>query len=87
VALLLLGLVQLGLAYLFYARALKQVTALEAVLIPIIEPILNPLWVLLFIGEQPSRLALVGGAIVVGAVTWRALYSLRRATPLPSATS
>ena len=87
VALLLLGLVQLGLAYLFYARALKQVTALEAVLIPIIEPILNPLWVLLFIGERPSRLALVGGAIVVGAVTWRALYSLRRVTPPASATS
>ena len=87
VALLLLGLVQLGLAYLFYARALKRVTALEAVLIPIIEPILNPLWVLLFIGERPSRLALVGGAIVVGAVTWRALYSLRRVTPPASATS
>lgn len=77
VSLLLLGVVQLGLAYLFYARALKHVTALEAVLIPIIEPILNPLWVLFFIGEKPSPLALGGGTIVVGAVTWRAVASLR----------
>jgi drug/metabolite transporter (DMT)-like permease len=77
VALLLLGVVQLGVPYLLYARALKHVTALEAVLIPVIEPILNPIWVMLVIGEQPSPLALFGGAIVVGAVTWRAVDSLR----------
>ena len=76
-ALLLLGVVQLGIAYLLYARALKHVTALEAVLIPVIEPILNPIWVMLVIGEKPSPLALLGGVIVVGAVTWRAVYSLR----------
>jgi drug/metabolite transporter (DMT)-like permease len=77
IALLLLGVVQLGLAYLFYTRAIRHVTALEAVLIPVIEPVLNPLWVLLYIGEKPTGLALAGGAIVVGAVTWRAAASLR----------
>ncbi|MBI2516259.1 MAG: EamA family transporter [Opitutae bacterium] len=77
VALGLLGLVQLGVSYLLYARAIKHVTALEAVLIPIIEPILNPLWVMLVLGEKPSQLALFGGAIVIGAVTWRALASIR----------
>src|SRR5262249_24016158 len=46
-ALLVLGVVQLGLSYLLYARAIMHVTALEAVLIPVLEPILNPLWVLL----------------------------------------
>jgi len=76
-ALLLLGVVQLGVAYLLYARALKHVTALEAVLIPVIEPILNPVWVMLVIGEQPSPVALLGGAIVLGAVTWRAVDSIR----------
>jgi hypothetical protein len=55
------------------------VTALEAVLIPVIEPILNPVWVLLVYGEKTTRFALVGGAIVLGAVTWRALASIRAA--------
>ncbi len=76
-ALGLLGVVQLGLAYLFYAKAIKHVTALEAVLIPVIEPILNPVWVMLDMGERPSRLALIGGAIVLGAVTLRALAGIR----------
>jgi len=86
VALLLLGVVQLGVAYLLYARAIRHVTALEAVLIPVIEPILNPLWVMLVLGEKPSGLALLGGAIVLGAVTWRAAASIRRPPPaaLPS---
>ena len=77
VALLLLGVVQLGIPYLLYARAIRHVTAIEAVLLPVIEPILNPLWVMLFIGEKPSALALFGGVIVVGAVTWRAVVSIR----------
>jgi len=79
-ALLLLGVVQLGVAYLLYVRAIRHVTALEAVLLPVIEPILNPVWVLLVHGEKPSPLALAGGAIVVGAVTWRAVASVRAHT-------
>ena len=82
-ALGLLGLVQLGLAYLLYARAIRHVTALEAVLIPVLEPILNPVWVMIDQGERPSRFALLGGAIVLGAVTLRALISLR-ARPRPA---
>ena len=76
-ALLLLGIVQLGFSYWLYARAIKHVTALETVLIPVIEPILNPVWVLLATGEQPSRFALVGGAIVLIAVTLRAIATIR----------
>lgn len=83
IALLLLGVVQLGLPYLLYSHAIRHVTALEAVLIPVIEPILNPIWVLLVIGEKPSPLALLGGAIVLGAVTLRAVSSIRRATNEP----
>lgn len=78
IALGLLGIVQLGIAYLFYARALKHVTALEAVLIPIIEPILNPIWVMLVVGEKPSPLAIAGGALVVGAVGLRATLAVRQ---------
>jgi drug/metabolite transporter (DMT)-like permease len=79
-ALAALGVVQLGVSYALYARAIKHVTALEAVLIPVVEPILNPVWVMLFIGEKPGPLALCGGALVLAAVTWRAILSIRRPT-------
>ena len=81
IALFVLGVVQLGMSYWLYARAIRHVTALEAVLIPVIEPILNPLWVLLFMREKPSSWALVGGIVVLSAVTLRAIMSVRaRAT-------
>jgi drug/metabolite transporter (DMT)-like permease len=76
-ALLVMGVVQLGLPYLIYARAIRHVTALEGVLIPVLEPILNPVWVMLVIGERPSPLALAGGSIVVCAVAGRAALSIR----------
>jgi drug/metabolite transporter (DMT)-like permease len=72
-ALLVLGLFQLGLSYLFYAIAIKFVTAIEAILLPVLEPILNPIWVLLFLGERPGVWALFGGALVLAAVTLRGL--------------
>ncbi|MEO6569350.1 MAG: DMT family transporter [Opitutaceae bacterium] len=76
-ALAVLGVVQLGVSYWLYARAIKHVTALEAVLIPVIEPVLNPVWVLLFMHERPTRWAVAGGAVVLGAATVRAIMSVR----------
>lgn len=76
-ALIALGVVQQAGAYFCYGWAIRRVTALTGLLIPIIEPILSPVWVLLVFGEQPGRWALVGGVVVVGAVTMRALRSLR----------
>jgi drug/metabolite transporter (DMT)-like permease len=73
--LLILGIFQIGLAYVLYTSALSQVTALELILVPIIEPLLNPLWVLLLLGEIPTANALAGGCIVLVVVTtwciWR----------------
>ena len=63
--LIILGTVQVGLAYILYTIAIKGVTALEASLIPVIEPILNPLWVFLALGEVPGNWALVGGAVIL----------------------
>ncbi len=75
--LVLLGTVQLGLPYVFYAIAIKQVTALEATLIPLLEPVLNPLWVMLALGERPGPWAIVGGLLVLGAVLGRGLLMMR----------
>jgi drug/metabolite transporter (DMT)-like permease len=81
-ALALLGTVQLGLSYVFYTIAIKRVTALEATLIPLLEPVLNPLWVMLAIGERPGPWATLGAAFVVGAVLVRGILMLRpRRTP------
>lgn len=73
--LLVLGVVQLGLPYVFYAWAIKRVTALEGIMVPVIEPILNPVWVWFFLGETPGKWALPGGLIVVCAAV--ACASLR----------
>lgn len=76
--LLFLGVVQLGLSYILYSEAIKHVTALEAILIPGIEPILNPIWVFLMLGEAPGKWALVGGFVVLVSVTIRSLIAVRR---------
>ena len=60
-----LGTFQLGISYVLYAKAIQKVRAFQAVLITMLEPILNPLWVFLLHGEVPGRWALAGGAIVM----------------------
>lgn len=75
--LLLLGTVQLGLPYVLYATAIKEVTALEATLIPLLEPVLNPLWVMLALGERPGSWAVVGAALVLIAVLGRGILMMR----------
>lgn len=74
--LILLGVVQLGTPYILYSIAIKNVTALEAILIPVIEPILNPVWVFLLMGETPSPFACLGGIIVITAVTFRCIMPI-----------
>jgi len=78
VRLALLGVFQLGLPYILYSAAIKHVTALEAILIPVVEPILSPLWVFLVMGEAPGRWALVGGLIVLVSVTVRCMFPILR---------
>jgi len=73
----LLGLFQLGLAYCLYVKAVKHVTALELALIPIIEPLLNPLLVAIFAFQLPGVHAIIGGIVVIGAVTWNLVYIKR----------
>ncbi|MBA1336230.1 MAG: hypothetical protein HPY66_2475 [Firmicutes bacterium] len=69
--LIVMGTIQLGLPYILYSIAIKSVTALEAVLIPVIEPIANPIWVFFMLGEIPGKWSVVGGIVVIAAVTLR----------------
>jgi len=69
-----LGVFQIGLAYLCMSRALRQVPALEASLLLLAEPALNPVWAWLAHGERPGGWALAGGALILGAClanAWR----------------
>ena len=77
--LLYLGVVQLGVAYLLFIRGVRKVPAAEASLISMLEPVLNPVWVLLGTGERPGPWALLGGGIVIAAVAARTLAPAERA--------
>ena len=79
IGLLLLGTVQLGIPYILYISAIKHVTALEAVLLPIIEPLLNPVWVFLALGELPGPWAFVGGLIVLSTIVGRGVIRTLKA--------
>ncbi len=72
-----LGVFQIGFSYVLYSHAIKKVKAIDAMLIFTIEPVLNPVWVYLFIGETPGRWALVGGVLVITAVVSRGVYIAR----------
>ncbi len=62
-----LGVVQIGLAYVFLTRGVRYVPALEAALLLLVEPVLNPVWAWLVHGERPGAWALAGGVIILAA--------------------
>ncbi|MEW5785969.1 MAG: DMT family transporter [Bacillota bacterium] len=78
-ALVFLGVFQLGLPFLLFSTGIKHLAALDAVLIQVIEPLLNPIWVLLVIGEAPGPWAVVGGAVVLLSVTVRSVHANKKA--------
>jgi drug/metabolite transporter (DMT)-like permease len=80
----LMGLFLLSLPFLLYVYALRRITAVEAVLVKGLEPILGPLWVYLLIGESPGRWALAGGAIVFLAITARGTAGALRSRKKPA---
>jgi drug/metabolite transporter, DME family len=64
-----LGVFQIALAYVLVTSAINHIPALEASVILLIEPVLNPVWAWVVQGEVPGVWALVGGAIILGATT------------------
>jgi drug/metabolite transporter (DMT)-like permease len=78
VALAWLGVFQLGLAYVCLSKGVRHVTALEASLLLLAEPVLNPVWAWLAHGERPGGWALSGGALIVAATLVRAMKGPNR---------
>jgi drug/metabolite transporter (DMT)-like permease len=72
-----LGIFQIGLAFIFFTQGIKHIPALEANLIGTLEPILNPVWVFLFLGERMGNSALLGGLVVLAGVIVSAVGSAR----------
>jgi drug/metabolite transporter (DMT)-like permease len=74
-AVLAMGIFQLGIPYILYGLAVRKCSPLACSLISAIEPLLNPVWVFLFNGEAPSLFALAGGVIVISAVVAWSVWS------------
>ena len=68
-SILVLGIFQLGISYILYVKASTSCPALACCLLSAVEPLLNPVWVMIFDGETPGIYAMIGGVIVITAVT------------------
>lgn len=73
-----LGIFQIGIAYVIFSYGINKVEAIEASLLAMIEPVLNPVWVLIGYGETPSSFAIAGGVIIVAAIALRTVMVERR---------
>jgi drug/metabolite transporter (DMT)-like permease len=74
-----LGVVQIAAAVSLMTRGLRWVAAAPAALVGMLEPVANPVWVLLALGEVPPAASVLGGLMVVAAIAWRTA-----ATPVPA---
>jgi len=72
-----LGVFQIAVAYVLVTSALRHIAALEASLILLIEPVLNPVWAWLFQGERPGAWAVLGGAIILASTALKGLLDAR----------
>lgn len=72
-----LGVFQLGIPYVLYSLASKNVTALDLILIPMIEPVLNPIWVFIGAGEKPGLSTVAGGVVIIATVVFKSVCALK----------
>lgn len=76
-SILVLGVFQLGISYILYVKATQYCPPLACCLLGALEPLLNPVWVLIFDGERPGVFALIGGVIVIVSITLWTLLGQR----------
>jgi drug/metabolite transporter (DMT)-like permease len=77
-AIAVLGVVQIGISSILFSVAIKRVSAVQANLIAVIEPVFNPVWVFFVLGEVPGVHTLIGGGIIILAVTAASIITARR---------
>jgi drug/metabolite transporter, DME family len=65
------GVIQMALPYALFARGLREIGAVEAGLIALIEPLVNPVWVALAHGERPAPATLFGGSFLLAGLACR----------------
>ena len=70
-----LGVFQIAFAYALFSYGIKKILAVEASIISMLEPVLNPVWVFIGYGEVPSVYAIIGGLIIISAITIRTLLA------------
>jgi drug/metabolite transporter (DMT)-like permease len=77
-SILFMGVIQIGAASQLFSYGIRRITAVQAMLTAMVEPVLNPVWVLLVTGEKPSVSALIGGSVIIAAVAASSLIGWRR---------
>jgi DME family drug/metabolite transporter len=75
-----MGVVQLGIPYWLFSRAVETIPVHEASLLVLIEPVLNPFWVALAVGEIPAPATFIGGALIVLGLAVRYGWGARAAS-------
>jgi drug/metabolite transporter, DME family len=78
-----LGIFQIAIPYILFAKGIKEIRALDASLLGMIEPVLNPIWVLLIIGEIPSGFTFIGGGIILFGVLIQNILASRQIEKKP----
>jgi len=77
-SIVLLGFFQLGLSYLLFSRGIRLTSPLNASLLAMVEPLMSPVWVFLFLGEKPGWIALIGALAVIGSILFLNAGKIKR---------
>lgn len=73
-----LGVFQIAIPYALFSYGIQRIKAVEASIISMFEPVLNPIWVFLGYGEIPKLNAIIGGIIIISAITIKTIISALR---------
>ena len=77
ICLTILGIVQIGVSYVFFYAGRRRVSSIDASILSLIEPVLNPIWVFILIGEKPSYYAIFGMVLILSAQVLNAFLEYR----------
>ena len=69
-------------SYVFFYAGRKKVTSIDASIFSLIEPLLNPIWVFILIGEKPSYYAIAGMVLILSAQVLNAILESKQSQAL-----